>query len=199
MEPIVLAYRIKELRRQKGMSQEMLAETTGLSLRTVQRMENGETDPRGDTLKRVACALKVSPDEITDFTLSEDKGYLAALNLSSLGFIMFPLLGVILPLILWITKKDKIKGINEAGKNVINFQISWTIITFGAYLFFMGRTFYRIRLAGDISPSIIGDPAIVYGIFGFLYIYNFILIIINTIRINHGKVLNYIPQIQFIR
>ncbi|MGK0236126.1 MAG: transcriptional regulator with XRE-family HTH domain, partial [Psychroserpens sp.] len=35
-----LAKRVKELRKRNGMSQELLAENSGLSLRTVQRIEN---------------------------------------------------------------------------------------------------------------------------------------------------------------
>ena len=182
-----LAQRVKELRNRKGISQELLAEDTGLSLRTIQRIENGETAPRGDTLTRLANSLSVTPDELIDWTINEDNGFLAALNLSSLGFILFPLLGIIIPLILWISKKDKIKNINKTGKCVLNFQLSWSILVLGTYIFFIGRTFYRIKHAGDISPSLVGNPAIMYGIFGFLYLYNLIQIIINTIRINSGE------------
>jgi transcriptional regulator with XRE-family HTH domain len=42
-----LAQRIKELRNRRCFSQEELSEKTGLSLRTIQRIENGETEPRG--------------------------------------------------------------------------------------------------------------------------------------------------------
>jgi|GEM_PF-5394916 len=41
-----LAGRVKEFRNRKGLSQEKLAETSQLSLRTIQRI------PRGDTLQR---------------------------------------------------------------------------------------------------------------------------------------------------
>ena len=42
-----LAIRLKELRNQRGMSQEVLADESGLSLRTIQRIENGSTNPTG--------------------------------------------------------------------------------------------------------------------------------------------------------
>ena len=47
MNKNLLGLRIKELRKQKGMSQEFLSEESGLSLRTIQRIENGESSPRG--------------------------------------------------------------------------------------------------------------------------------------------------------
>ena len=71
-----LAQRVKELRNRKGISQEILAEESGLSLRTIQRIENNETVPRGDTLKRLAIALDTSPDEIIDWKILEDQNYL---------------------------------------------------------------------------------------------------------------------------
>ena len=61
-----LSKRLKELRNQKGMSQETLAEESGLSLRTIQRIENGRSNPTGDTLKRLSNALNVTPDELID-------------------------------------------------------------------------------------------------------------------------------------
>jgi transcriptional regulator with XRE-family HTH domain len=67
MKNIQLANRIKNLRIRKGFSQEELAEISGLSLRTIQRIENGETEPRGDSLKRLVTAFEVSPDEILDW------------------------------------------------------------------------------------------------------------------------------------
>ena len=39
-----LAKNIRELRTRKGLSQELLAEKSKVSLRTVQRIENGETE-----------------------------------------------------------------------------------------------------------------------------------------------------------
>lgn len=41
MKNKILAKKVKELRKRKGYSQEELAEKSGLSLRTVQRIENG--------------------------------------------------------------------------------------------------------------------------------------------------------------
>lgn len=54
--------RIKELRESKGLSQEELGEKSGVSLRTIQRMENGESVPRGSTLRTITSSLDVSSD-----------------------------------------------------------------------------------------------------------------------------------------
>ncbi len=67
MENINLTQGVKELRKRKGFSQEVLATKAGLSLRTVQRVENGETKPTGDTLTRICTALNVTPEELMEW------------------------------------------------------------------------------------------------------------------------------------
>lgn len=56
--------RIATLRKSKGLSQEVLAEQSGVSLRTIQRMEQGDTVPRGHTLQALATALGVPLDAL---------------------------------------------------------------------------------------------------------------------------------------
>jgi len=186
-----LSKKVKELRSRKGLSQEQLAENSGLSLRTIQRIENGETEPRGETLKRLMNALEVAPDDLMDWSIAEDKGFLTAVNLSALGFFVFPLLGILIPLIMWISKKDKLKDINKTGKEILNFQITWNLLVFMTYIFFMGG----VLLMG----SLVRNPFILVGIIGFLYMYNFVLIIINTVRIYNGNEIKYFPKIRFLR
>jgi transcriptional regulator with XRE-family HTH domain len=104
-----LAHKVKEIRNRKGLSQDALSDHSGLILRTIQRIENGETKPMGDTLKKLANALEVNPDELIDWTVKEDNGFLVIMNLSALTFIIFPLLGIIIPFMMWVSKKDKLK------------------------------------------------------------------------------------------
>jgi transcriptional regulator with XRE-family HTH domain len=66
MKNIDLGIKIKGLRTRKGFSQEELAGNAGLSLRTIQRIENNETEARGDTLIRLAAALNTTPDELVE-------------------------------------------------------------------------------------------------------------------------------------
>jgi transcriptional regulator with XRE-family HTH domain len=189
MENSTLVKRVKELRLRKGLSQEQLAEDSGLSLRTIQRIENEETLPRGDTLKRLAIALKVSPDDIIDWQIVEDKSVLMLLNLSQFGYVAFPLLGILIPLSIWILKKDKIKQVDEIGKAIINFQISWVILLF---LFYIGTMATLFLKAGFLPPilSLIGTVA--------FYMYNGILIIVNTLNIQRGNRVRYLPAFAFL-
>ena len=173
------------------MSQEVLAEESGLSLRTIQRVENGETNPAGESLKRLSNALNVNPDELIDWAIKEDKKYLTFLNLSALTFLFFPMLGILVPFILWTSKKGKIKNINKLGKNLINFQITWTLILF--FIPFLMFLFTKIELLESLTLNLI------FTIIGIMYFLNLIFILLNTLRISNEKEVFYYPQIKFLR
>ncbi|MEP0264283.1 helix-turn-helix transcriptional regulator [Dokdonia sp.] len=64
METKDLAKNLKELRTIRGMSQEYLADESRVSLRTIQRIENNESEPTGETIKRIAIALDVELTEL---------------------------------------------------------------------------------------------------------------------------------------
>jgi transcriptional regulator with XRE-family HTH domain len=191
MDKSQLAIRVKALRHKRGMSQEFLAEESGLSLRTIQRIEKGESNPTGDSLKRLANALDITADELMDWAVKEDKKYLIFLNLSALTFLFFPLLGILVPFILWSSKKDKIKDINLLGKRLINFQITWTLIlcVVPMLLFVLSK----LSIIGDLSLSLF------FTLVGLLYLMNTVLILFNTIRISNEQSVVYMPQIQFLR
>lgn len=191
MDKTQLAIRVKGLRTQKGMSQEFLAEESGLSLRTIQRIENGESNPTGESLKRLANALNINPDELIDWSVKEDKKYLTFLNLSALTFLFFPLLGILIPFILWTSKKGKIKNINRLGSALINFEITWTIL-----LFFSPVLLYIISKIGLIENLTL---SIFFVVIGLLYLFNMISVLINAIRINNEKHVIYQPQIRFLK
>lgn len=186
-----LAIRLKELRNQKGMSQEVLADESGLSLRTIQRIENGETNPTGDSLKRLSNALNLNPDELIDWSIKEDKRYLTFLNLSTLTFLFFPMLGILVPFILWTSRKGKIKNINKLGKNLINFEITWTIL-----LFFIPFLLFLISKIGLLENLTLSK---IFIIIGAMYFINLIFILINTVRISNEKDVIYYPQIKFLK
>ncbi|CAM1374580.1 helix-turn-helix domain-containing protein [Tenacibaculum xiamenense] len=60
-----LGKKIFELRKQKGYTQEELVEKCNINVRTIQRIEAGETTPRSVTVKLILEALGVESDEIT--------------------------------------------------------------------------------------------------------------------------------------
>ncbi len=63
--------KVKELRVKNNLSQEGLANLSELSLRTIQRIENGDTNPIGDTKRKIISVLESFPN--TDFSNNPEK------------------------------------------------------------------------------------------------------------------------------
>ena len=195
-----LAQKIRVLRNRKGYSQEELAEKTGLSLRTIQRIENGETEPQGNSLTRLAAIFDVSREEIADWTMQEDNRFRVSLNLSALGFLIIPILGILIPLILWISRKDKIRKLNESAKDLLNFQIIWIIGLFIGNIILIMKTAFKMKILGDINAGLITSMLVSITIFtGIMYLFNLTLIIVNSIRINNERTTKYYPKIRFLK
>ena len=56
--------RLKKLRRLRAMSQEELAEESGVGRATISRIERGETGAHGKTLRKLAATLGVDVSEL---------------------------------------------------------------------------------------------------------------------------------------
>jgi predicted ATPase/DNA-binding XRE family transcriptional regulator len=55
---------LRDHRLGRGLTQEMLAERSGLSVRSIQGLERGETQPQRETLRRLTEALQLSAEQI---------------------------------------------------------------------------------------------------------------------------------------
>lgn len=160
MKNSALGKRIKKLRLESGISQEKLSEISELNMRTIQRIENGETEPRGDSLKRIARALNLDIKELTTLEISkavlnEDKWILRLLSISAFGFLIQPLLGIIFPLILWTIYRNQIRNVNEIGRQILRSQIFWCFVLYATYLYFGSIKIFHLRLPLPNNPKTI--------------------------------------------
>lgn len=181
-----IGIKIKELRISKGMTQEKLAEETDLSTRTIQRIENGDVDPRANSLQVIARALEVEYDyfkEAEEIDESEERSdqdnlWLAAMHLSMTVHLFFP------TVILWKMKKDSIKGITKHFRDLITVQLFFYLIIIipGAILYFSG-----IGRAAPLSEN--GNPWIL--ILGFAM--SLISAISNAVKVANNEPYNYSP------
>lgn len=64
----LVAEKISQIRKEKGLTQEELAEQSQVNLRTIQRIENNESTPRGKTLQLISEALQI---DLQDLTIKE--------------------------------------------------------------------------------------------------------------------------------
>ncbi|MCC2544992.1 helix-turn-helix domain-containing protein [Hymenobacter sp. BT175] len=159
------AERIQALRKSKGLSQELLAEQSGISLRTIQRVEQGDTVPRGHTVQALASALGVTladlrlTPEVAQTTTSaptlevlpappalrDDPAFLQLLNLSALSFLLLPFLNLVVPLLLWRARRRATAHVAEVGRRVLGFQVLWQVSCFFGYLLVAGAQMLAAR------------------------------------------------------
>jgi Uncharacterized protein conserved in bacteria len=176
--------KIREVRKKKGLSQEELAESSKVNLRTIQRIENNESEPRGKTLSLICEVLDINTEDVLDYGKQDDKSYLIIFHLSVIVFLAIPVGNIILPLILWLTKKDKIIGLKEIGANLLNFQIIWTVFTFISITAF---ALFKIMHYGNYE--------FLFYVFIGLYALNITLPILFAIKTKNGKTESLYPNL----
>ncbi len=137
---------LKRIREKQNLTQEELAEKSGLSVRTIQRIEAG-TEPKGYTLKTLASSLDVSENDllipnilvvksvlenaIVEEPISETEnkpianlGLIKIINLSSLPLCWFPIANFLPPLLIMLISKKK----SPIIKQIISLQVILAII-----------------------------------------------------------------------
>ena len=113
--------KVKLVREQKNLTQTELAEKSGLSLRTIQRIESGQS-LKGFTLKAIAQTLEIEPENLfskEEENIQIDRAKL--INFSALTGLIIPFGGIIFPAILTYRTQDSVN--RELGKSVIGVQI----------------------------------------------------------------------------
>lgn len=147
---------IKELRIKKGMTQEELAVKTEVSARTIQRIENGEVDPRAYTLQMIAKALNVEFSLFVENELEEKQGsqkfdnnnWSALIHLSGLIPLIVP------TVVLWKRKKDKSKDLLHHFHASISMQLCiWVISLAGLWIYW--KTNIPIPLIGGLLVGVL--------------------------------------------
>lgn len=154
---------LPSLRKSKGMSQEALAEASGLSLRAVQRIEAGETSPRPHTIKVIAQALGIPVSELADnvnsiSTASSADGKLPALravNFSAMSGLIIPFANVFVPILL-VRWYGNLKA-DPSYKRMISFQLLWSLVTLLAVGFtpLLLKLFTQTVAFGKLPPPTI--------------------------------------------
>ncbi len=130
--------KLKKIREHQHLTQQELSEKSGISVRTIQRIESG-TDPKGQTLKMLASTLEVKEAELIEKPETENQIHITlvkVINFSSLPVTIFPPANIILPLIIMFLKKE----FNPLTRQIISLQIFWTI---GAFIIFMLFNFMK--------------------------------------------------------
>ena len=172
--------KIKELRLLKGLTQEELADKTGLSVRTIQRIENGEVDPRTFTLTALAEALEVDLTVFTSRKINTPKSFaqdeynwVILMHFSGIMILVFP------PILIWLFKRNELKEYEQHFKDIMNFQFS---------------IFIYLMISAVLLIVLIGLPLLM-----FLGLFSSIVIILNTIKVMNHEPYRYPWTIKILK
>ncbi len=113
------------------------------------------------------------------FVNKEERTWAMFAHLSALGGHIVPFGHIILPLVIWLIKKDQMPLVDKEGKESINFQISITI--------------YGV-IAGLLCIILIG-----FFLLAALWIFDIVAVIIASIKTYEGNSFRYPLTIRFLK
>ena len=188
-----LGLKIAELRQQKGLTQEKLAEYCEVSTRTIQRIESGDVEPRSFTRNSLSNILGF---DFGKENTNNQSFWLALLHMSSTVCI------VLIPLFLWSWKKDQSYKIDRQGRDVLNFQITVTLVLLAFVLVLIVVPSVLLMSRGlDGEAGIVGDiftllpPLPIL----FLALFTSYQAVVNTVRALSEKPIHYPLSIPFVK
>jgi len=132
MTPQTVAKNLSYYRKSRGFSQEELSRRTNVTVRTIQRIENAEVNPHLNTIKLLAAALDIEVEELLPLKNPKEetirKKWLLLLHATPLLGMFIPPCNVLIPLFLWIHKREDNPIYDEHGRKIVNFQISAVLL-----------------------------------------------------------------------
>lgn len=196
---------LASIRLERGLTQQELADQSGLTSRTIQRIEKGEVIPYGDSVRKLAQALGLSIAELystsaniapadtfeTTTTIennnrSETKAtaetrILSFFHFMPLAGVIFPFCNLLLPLFLWINYRDRNRLYDYHGRISINFQLTMSLLLM---LLIVLLVFYF---------------PVGFALLSIAYLYAIVSCIVNGIRTLDNKLPRYPGAIPFLK
>ena len=190
-----LHHKITSARKKKGITQEQLADMTNITVRTIQRIESGESNPRPYTLQSIAQALELPFDELrqaeqtnlqpaalpaspavpVDQTAAKD--FLQVICLSCFTYLVIPFVHFLIPVYI-LKKSGQRDGVTLAtARRIIRKQLYWVcalhllmLLTL-AHNIIQGKYFGAAWVVSYLLPFFV------------MYIINAVIIVSDIIRV----------------
>ena len=109
----------------------------------------------------------------------EVSSYCMLMHLSQFAGIIIPFGGIALPIIMWASNKDKSSIIDQHGKNILNWMISF-------YIYVSISAFLILLIVGIFALIALCLVAVIFAIIG-------------AIKANNKEIFNYPLSITFIK
>tara|TARA_R110002020_G_scaffold135568_3_gene302761 strand:+ start:2012 stop:2641 length:630 start_codon:yes stop_codon:yes gene_type:complete len=204
---------LKEHRLHLHLSQQGLAELSGVSIRTIQRIENGTSTGSPYVIRSLCKSLNIdpaylvtNPDPHTEETItyisettpgadlakSPYDRRVKYINFSALSILCFPFLNLIVPAVLYFVFKKSLSSPHnkEAALKIISFQILWSVLALILMILIPVVDHYFFR-----TWEILEIPLFIWG-YLFLVIILVLVILYTASNINKAKdLLVFIPNL----
>ncbi|MCD4801537.1 MAG: helix-turn-helix domain-containing protein [Anaerolineales bacterium] len=188
-----LGLKVSELRKEKGFTQEQLAEDCEVTPRTIQRIESGDVEPRAFTRNSLSNVLEF---DLGKNDLENERFWIAALHLSSMFCI------VLVPLLIWSWLKTRSYQVDKHGRQVMNFQITVTLALFtGALCLIVGLPAALIFMEQGAGNVALMSTLALISVLPMILIGFFITYqgAVNTLRVLSDKPTRYPLSIKFVK
>lgn len=173
------------------MTQQELANKTGLSTRTIQRMESGKTTPQYHSLKRVMEVLQIDEENLFDNVDNHQDFKLVrrVIKWSVLLAVFVPINLIVLIILRIIHRNEFIN--NYLAQRVVGFQICWVILQ-GIVILAFPLISYLFT-----GQRINGLPVFLQLIYFITVVANIVFLIwlSRNLKVNQSNILNQVPRI----
>ena len=105
-----------------------------------------------------------------------ERTYLMLMHLSQFASWLIPLVGIVIPILMWTTNKDTNAEVDRHGKNILNFTISYAIYSIALFIIILGIPFLFVLFA-------------IYAV----------AVVIASVKASNGEYWQYPLTIQFIK
>jgi transcriptional regulator with XRE-family HTH domain len=185
-----------KLRKLTRWSQEDLSERSGITIRTIQRVESGATTPRAYTVNTLAKVFEISIEQlfesdkasVADNASEFDK--IRRINTAALLVLVLPFGNLIATVLLSKRYKDSTL-VSKVGQQIISFHLIWSI-----------ATIVLLALTPPITKILTGSMAV--GKFPLFFVLYSIMLLINlgfvikaAIKLSTGNsdIFNFVPKL----
>jgi len=195
-----LGRKIVIARKNKWLTQEQLAELTNITVRTIQRIESGESTPRAYTLKTIAEALDTSFEALqasqnknaappAPYNEENGKHFLQMLCLSCFTYLCIPFIHFLVPSYILKKSTEENPKVVAFARGVLRGQLYWKS---ALWIIMLLTLAYNLLVSVYFREKMV--PVNYLWPFFIMYFLNAVIIIVNLRRIKRAD-LSFSPSI----
>ena len=141
-------------RKLKGLTQDQLSHETGVTVRTIQRIEKGEVQPHLQTIKLLAEGLEIDVNDLLVLDNPNEetikRKWMMLIHGSPFFGLIIPFANVLIPIFIWVSKSEDNKIYDEHGRAVINFHSTINLLLIVSLLLFFAFPGYNFFGTGAV-------------------------------------------------